>query len=88
MRHFKIAEAAVIGLPDGTLGEIVCAVIRLKEGVSSTEEEIKAFLKEQLAIYKLPGKVIFTNDFPVTASGKIQKLKLRDQVAGELGRPV
>ena len=88
LRHFKIAEAAVIGLPDGTLGEIVCAVIRLKEGVSSTEEEIKGFLKEQLAIYKLPGKVIFTNDFPVTASGKIQKLKLRDQVAGELGRPV
>ena len=88
MRHKKIAEAAVVGLPDEKLGEIVCAVIRLKEGLNSTEEEIKDFLKENLALYKLPSKVIFTNDFPVTASGKIQKLKLRNQLVSELGRLV
>ena len=88
MKHPNIAEAAVVGLPDETLGEIVCAVIRLKDGRTSTEEELKDYLKEQLAIYKLPGKVIFTKNFPVTASGKIQKLKLRDQLAGEISRPV
>ncbi|HZH58814.1 MAG TPA: class I adenylate-forming enzyme family protein [Metabacillus sp.] len=88
MKHPKIAEAAVVGLPDETLGEIVCAVIILKDGVTSTEEEMKDYLKEQLAIFKLPGKVIFTKDFPVTASGKIQKLKLRDQLAWQMSRPV
>ncbi|NSL67871.1 class I adenylate-forming enzyme family protein [Bacillus toyonensis] len=81
MKHPKVIEAAVIGLPDKVLGEIACAVIRLKNGVVSTEEEIKLYLKERMAIYKLPEKVIFTEEFPVTASGKIQKLKLREQVS-------
>ncbi|MDF9448757.1 class I adenylate-forming enzyme family protein [Bacillus toyonensis] len=81
MKHPKVIEAAVIGLPDKVLGEIACAVIQLKNGVVSTEEEIKLYLKERMAIYKLPEKVIFTEEFPVTASGKIQKLKLREQVS-------
>lgn len=81
MKHLKVMEAAVIGLPDDDLGEVVCAVIRLKNGNVSSEEEIKSYLKEQMAIYKIPAKVLFTVEFPVTASGKIQKLKLRDQVA-------
>ncbi|WHY78565.1 class I adenylate-forming enzyme family protein [Neobacillus sp. WH10] len=81
MKHPKVMEAAVVGLPDDVLGEVVCAVIRLKNGNVSSEEEIKSYLKDQIAIYKIPAKVLFTAEFPVTASGKIQKLKLRDQVA-------
>ncbi|MGN4422377.1 class I adenylate-forming enzyme family protein [Bacillus cereus group sp. MYBK30-1] len=81
MKHPQVIEAAVIGLPDKVLGEVVCAVIRLKSGEVSSGEEMKFYLKDRMAIYKIPEKVIFTNEFPVTASGKIQKLKLREQVA-------
>lgn len=88
MKHPKVIEAAVVGLPDKVLGEVVCAVIRLKNGEVSSEEEIKSYLKERMAIYKIPAKVIFTDEFPVTASGKIQKLKLRDQVASNISPTV
>jgi fatty-acyl-CoA synthase/long-chain acyl-CoA synthetase len=84
MKHPKVIEAAVVGLPDKVLGEIACAVIRLKNGEVSSEEEMKLYLKEKMAIYKIPEKVIFTDEFPVTASGKIQKLKLREQVASNI----
>ncbi|WP_102348619.1 class I adenylate-forming enzyme family protein [Bacillus sp. Marseille-P3661] len=83
-KHETISEVAVVGLPDEVLGEIVCAVIKLKEGKTSNEEEILQFLKGQIANYKLPQKVVFATDFPVTASGKIQKMKLREQIVEQL----
>jgi fatty-acyl-CoA synthase len=82
-KHPKVVESAVVGLPDETLGEIVCAVIKLKSGKESTEEEMKSYLKEHMANYKVPQKIIFTDKFPVTASGKIQKLKLREEITAE-----
>jgi fatty-acyl-CoA synthase/long-chain acyl-CoA synthetase len=82
-KHPKVVESAVVGLPDETLGEIVCAVIQMKSGKESTEEEMKSYLKEHLANYKVPEKIIFTDKFPVTASGKIQKLKLREEITAE-----
>ncbi|MEK4743125.1 MULTISPECIES: class I adenylate-forming enzyme family protein [unclassified Bacillus (in: firmicutes)] len=88
MKHPKVIEAAVVGLPDKVLGEVACAVIRLKNGEVSSEEEMKLYLKEKMAIYKLPEKVIFTDEFPVTASGKIQKLKLREQVSSNISPTV
>ena len=80
-RHPKVVESAVIGLPHETLGEIACAVIQLKDGKEGTEEEMKNYLKEQMATYKVPEKVLFTDKFPVTASGKIQKMRLREEIA-------
>ncbi len=85
-KHPKVVESAVVGLPDEILGEVVCAVVQLKSGNDSTEDEIKSYLKENLAHFKVPGKVMFTDQFPVTASGKIQKLKLLDQVGAEINR--
>jgi len=79
-KHPYILESAVIGFPDEVLGEIVCAVIRLKEGADCTEEDILAYLKERIAIYKVPQRILFTQDFPTTASGKIQKVRLREQL--------
>ncbi|MED1420350.1 class I adenylate-forming enzyme family protein [Bacillus smithii] len=84
--HPNILESAIIGLPDEVLGEIICAVIRIKNGAECSEEEIKDYLKERMAIYKVPEKVIFTKEFPVTASGKIQKIRLRDQIIEEISR--
>lgn len=82
-KHPKVSEAAVIGLPDEVLGEVVCAVIRLKQGEVSDEQEIKSYIGEQMAKYKVPSHVVFVNELPVTASGKIQKVKLKDQLKKE-----
>lgn len=80
----KVLEAAVIGLPDEVMGEVVCAVVKLKPGVECSDEEIKQFLQAQLAPYKIPSHVMFVDEFPVTASGKIQKLKLKSEIAEKM----
>lgn len=76
----KVSEAVVIGLPDEILGEVVYTVIQLKEGRESTEEEMKKYVGEHMAKYKIPAAVIFVDEFPVTASGKIQKVKLKEKL--------
>lgn len=72
----KVHDVAVIGLPDPRLGEIAAAIIKLKEGVSCTEEEINHFCLG-LPRYKRPRKIIFA-DVPRNATGKIEKPKLRE----------
>ncbi|RNB89680.1 long-chain fatty acid--CoA ligase [Brevibacillus fluminis] len=79
-RHPKIMEAAVVGLPDSVMGEIVCAAVRLRENAVATEEEMKSYLKQQLADYKVPNRIVFVDDLPLTASGKIQKGRLKDRL--------
>lgn len=80
----KIMEAAVIGLPDPVMGESVCAVIRLKDDADSSSDELKDYIKQYVADYKLPNQFIFAKEFPVTASGKIQKLKIREQLIEQM----
>jgi fatty-acyl-CoA synthase len=79
-QHPSVLASAVIGLPEPVLGESVYAVIQPKEGVHVTETEILEFLRPLLADYKLPNKVVFVPQFPITASGKIQKGKLKDML--------
>lgn len=81
-RHPAIFEAAVIGIPHPRLGETGCAVIRLVENAKAPDvAEISAFLdSEGLARQKHPEKVVVTDDFPRTASGKIQKFLLRESI--------
>ena len=74
--HPKVAEAAVVGVPDEVRGEIVRAVISLKKGESITEQEIIRFCREYLADYKLPKQVIFMDSLPKTATGEIRKEEL------------
>jgi fatty-acyl-CoA synthase len=76
-RHTKISDVAVYGVPHRKFGEEVAAAIRLKPGVSATPEEITAFCKGQIASFKIPKHVQFVTEFPQTASGKLQKYKLR-----------
>ncbi|PYR33134.1 MAG: AMP-binding protein, partial [Acidobacteria bacterium] len=69
--HPAVSQVSVIGIPDPTYGEEVCAWVSLKEGATVTEEEIRQFCKGQIATYKIPRVIRFTREFPMTASGKI-----------------
>ena len=77
--HPKVSDAAVYGVPHHKFGEEVAVAIRLKEGESSTPEEISGFCKGQIASFKIPKHIQFVSEFPQTASGKLQKYKLRDR---------
>ncbi len=81
----KIQDAQVLGVPDKKYGEEICVWIKLNEGESSTEEEIKAFCKGKIAHYKIPKYIKFVDEFPMTVTGKIQKFKMRDIAIKELG---
>ena len=74
----------MVGVPDVKFGEELCAWIRLKDGDTATPEEIKQFCKGQIAHYKIPRYIKFVQDFPMTASGKIQKFIIRDRMVKEL----
>ncbi|RME92635.1 MAG: long-chain fatty acid--CoA ligase [Candidatus Hydrogenedentota bacterium] len=81
--HPGVLECAVIGLPDKKYGEQVVAVIRAKEGYNLNAREMRQFLKKKIANYKMPAKYEFVMEFPKTSTGKIQKLKLRDELIGD-----
>ena len=75
--HPKVAETAVLGIPDERRGEVVGAVISLKERKAATEQEIKQFCLERLANYKVPKQVVFLDSLPRTAAGKVDKESIR-----------
>ena len=76
-----MAEAVVIGIPDETRGEVVGAIVSLKQGERATEEEIKRFCLESIAIYKVPKQVILLDSLPKTATGKIDRERIRVQLS-------
>ena len=83
-----VEDAAVVGIPDELYGEVPAALIKLKKGTVIEEAEIKAFLKSQMASYKVPQKILFTENIPLTENMKINKRKVRkmfsEQLEGEL----
>jgi long-chain acyl-CoA synthetase len=81
--HPAVSEAAVIGLPDVKWGENVCAVIKLKDGMTATEADIINTVRDRLAGYKKPKKVFFIDEMPKTVTGKIMKRELRDRFAND-----
>jgi fatty-acyl-CoA synthase len=83
-RHPKIQDVAVVGVSDSKYGEEVCAVIRLREGATADAQEIRDFCSGQIAHYKVPRYVRFTDSFPMTVTGKVQKYVLREQMEREL----
>ena len=80
-----VMDAQVIGVPSKKYGEEVMAWIKPKEGVSLTEEELHDFCKGRIAHYKVPRYWKFVEEFPMTISGKIRKVEMREISARELG---
>jgi fatty-acyl-CoA synthase len=76
--HPKVQDVQVVGVPSEKYGEEVAAFIKVKPGETATPEEIQSFCKDQISFYKIPRYIYFVNDYPMTASGKIQKYKLRE----------
>ncbi|WP_287268031.1 AMP-binding protein [Thermogemmatispora sp.] len=85
LQHPHVAEAQVIGVPDPFFGEEIAAVIRPREGAQVSAEELRAFCQGQISHQKIPRYFLFTESFPMTASGKVQKFLLREQAVKELG---
>ncbi|MEC1102078.1 AMP-binding protein [Bacillus paralicheniformis] len=78
-KHPNILDVQIVGVPDETFGEEVSAWIKLKSGASMTADELKEYCKGKIARYKIPRYIAFVEEFPMTASGKVQKFKLREQ---------
>jgi fatty-acyl-CoA synthase len=83
-RHPKIADVQVFGVPDPKFGEELCAWVRLREGEALTEEEVRAFCRDQIAHYKIPRHVRFVAEFPMTVTGKMQKFLMRAAMEKDL----
>ncbi len=82
----KVKDVQVVGVPSRKYGEETAAYIQLKQGETATEEEMKSFCKDKISFYKIPPFFFFVNEYPTTASGKIQKYKLRQDAVKRLGR--
>jgi fatty-acyl-CoA synthase len=80
----KIHDVAVIGVPNNKYGEEVCAFIKIRDGMQASEDEIKEYCKDGISRFKMPKYVMFTNDLPMTASGKIRKVELREMAKERL----
>ncbi|XP_020773859.1 medium-chain acyl-CoA ligase ACSF2, mitochondrial [Boleophthalmus pectinirostris] len=83
--HPKVKEAQVVGVKDERMGEEVCACIKVVDGQECTKEEIKAFCKNNIAHFKIPRYILFVTSYPLTVTGKIQKIELRKMAEEELG---
>jgi fatty-acyl-CoA synthase len=83
--HPSIEDVQVVGLPDEKYGEELCAWVKLRPGAELTEEDVREFCVGKIAHYKVPRYVRFTQDFPMTVTGKVQKFKMRETSVAELG---
>ncbi|MDE0516300.1 MAG: AMP-binding protein [Acidimicrobiaceae bacterium] len=83
--HPDVVEVQVIGVPDARYGEEIMAWIQLRDGADTTAADIKNFCRGTIAHYKVPRYVRFTDAFPMTITGKIQKFKMRETSIAELG---
>ena len=86
--HPAVADVSVYGLASDFFGEEVAAAIRTKPGAAQNADDIIAFCEARLAKFKVPRHIRFVTEFPLTASGKIQKFKLREQHEAGRAKPV
>jgi fatty-acyl-CoA synthase len=84
-RHPKIVDVQVFGVPDPRFGEELCAWVKLRDGEAMTEEEVRAYCRDQIAYFKVPRYVRFVTEFPMTVTGKMQKYLMRAAMERDLG---
>ncbi|OGL04014.1 MAG: hypothetical protein A3E31_08275 [Candidatus Rokubacteria bacterium RIFCSPHIGHO2_12_FULL_73_22] len=87
MGHPGIDLAAVVSYPDARLSEVGVAFVRRRPGHALTAEEVLAHCRGRIASFKIPRHVLFVDDFPMTSSGKIQKVLLREEALRRLASP-
>jgi fatty-acyl-CoA synthase len=85
LRHPKVAEVYVVGVPHAFFGEELLAVVRPREGAAVTEQELREFCKGKISHQKIPRYFQFVDAYPMTASGKVQKFVLRERAIQALG---
>lgn len=73
-----IEQAQVVGVPDEKYGEVVGAFVMLKPGADLSEDDIREYARNRIASYKVPRYIFFGHEYPLTASGKVQKFRLRE----------
>lgn len=84
--HPDILDAQVIGVPDEKYGEELCAWIRMREGAQPLDAEaVRAFATGKLAHYKIPRYVTIVDEFPMTVTGKVRKVEMREKSVADLG---
>jgi fatty-acyl-CoA synthase len=83
--HPAVADVQVVGVPDPRYGEELCAWVKLVDGASLTEQDVREFCRGKLAHYKVPRYVVFVDDFPMTVTGKVQKFRMREATIEQLG---
>ena len=86
LHHPAVQEAAVVGMPHARWGESPHAFVVLRPGTTATEDEMKQFVRDRLAHFKMPQWVTFVDDLPKTATGKVQKYVLRGRGTAIVGQ--
>ncbi|MFI8713057.1 AMP-binding protein [Brevibacillus brevis] len=84
--HPKVLDVQIVGVPDVKFGEQVLACIRVKPHETLSEDEVRDYCEGKIAHYKIPRYIQFVDEYPMTASGKIQKFKLREQALELFGQ--
>jgi fatty-acyl-CoA synthase len=85
LRHPKVLDVSIVGVPDPVMGEAVMAFVIPKAGETLTEENIAAFARGRIANFKVPKYIEIVEGFPLTGSGKVQKFKQRAYAVGKFG---
>lgn len=83
--HPDITDAQVFGVPDDFYGEVVCAWVIARTGSRLDEDDVRAYCEVNIARFKIPRYVRFVEEFPLTATGKVQKFRMRQIEMEERG---
>jgi len=82
LRHPAVLEAAAVGIPDANYGQEILACVVAKPGMTLTAEDLLAFCRSELGLFKTPKRILLVEDLPKGPSGKVQRLKLSERYAG------
>ena len=83
--HPDVSDVSVVGVPDERFGEELCAFVVTRGGASLSEDAVREFCRASLSHFKVPRYVVFTDGFPMTVTGKVQKYKMREDAIARLG---